>query len=767
MAAVIDGIRRERKRTDSLKLDRQEIAQRVIGFFTDVTQSRTGDIENRLQRYAKFRQWTEGRDWLGPETSDAAIPDMMTQSLGVQDTLHNAVMSVRPPVTAIPINEKDQGKKDKIDQLIDFQVFVEQKGEKMIEELTETFVNDGVFTAFIPWVKEDRVMVDFRIFGPIPQDRTPIDYFRSLLSEVFPQGNFRLKPRSDGWDFIVAEGDESFDAKFYTTDDDRVELLMERKIRVYDGPKVIIKDYEDVLTPPRSANLQIPGPSNPGGAPFVVLVDYPTRDEVKRLIKNGFYDLAESSEFEDNVTHVTTDGTNQELKTQKDDFSGKTADKKPRDLTHNTLTRLTCFDLFDINDDGIDEDVIFWVIKESQTLLKAKLLTEMYPVMPPRRPFAEASFLPVKGQREGIGLLEMMEGLHDLLKQLFDMTVDGGTISTVPFFFYRPTSSVRPEILRLFPGEGYPTPDPKNDVVFPQIQNNGMAFGLNMMSMVNQFTERLTKQGELQFGRVPAGKSSALRTVGGLQTILSQGEARPERILRRFFMGLTEIWAQIHELNKVYLPEKKKFRIMGFTQPGEDVYQEVTDRSELTGRFQFDFSANVLNSSKAGLQQSLDEMIATYVNPITLQTGILQPDGLYRLLRAKGKALGQNPDDYLSAPTPESTKPKLMMEEALSAIMQNQIPFGVPEEGATAHLQRIIEFIQTDQLGLLSQQQLTLLQGWMEEVQQLAKREQQLQQLAAAAGQRQAPTQAGPTPVDQSPPPVNENELIDETLPSA
>ena len=34
--------------------------------------------------------------------------------------------------------------------------------------------------------------------------------------------------------------------------------------------------------------------------------------------------------------------------------------------------------------------------------------------------------------------------------------------------------------------------------------------------------------------------SSALRTVAGMQTVLAQGDARPERILRRFFSGLVD-----------------------------------------------------------------------------------------------------------------------------------------------------------------------------------------------------------------------------------
>jgi hypothetical protein len=43
------------------------------------------------------------------------------------------------------------------------------------------------------------------------------------------------------------------------------------------------KDVQDVLHPIRCENLQIPGPSNPMGAAHVILRDFPTIDEIKRL----------------------------------------------------------------------------------------------------------------------------------------------------------------------------------------------------------------------------------------------------------------------------------------------------------------------------------------------------------------------------------------------------------------------------------------------------------------------------------------------------
>ena len=109
---------------------REEIAERVTRFYKDDWQASNTDRDLRIQRNAKFRQWTEGKDWPWEDSSDQAIPDMMTASLRMQDTLHNAVMSTRPVIVSRAVAPKDSEKQDTVDELIDYQVFVEQSGDR-------------------------------------------------------------------------------------------------------------------------------------------------------------------------------------------------------------------------------------------------------------------------------------------------------------------------------------------------------------------------------------------------------------------------------------------------------------------------------------------------------------------------------------------------------------------------------------------------------------------------------------------------------------
>jgi hypothetical protein len=513
-------VRRERARKARITVDHDKIAQRVVDFYTEDDQNRAMDIEARLQRYAKFRMWTEGKNWPWEDASDCAIPDMMTHSLKVQDTLHNAVMSTRPSVVAKAIKKPDREKEENVNNLLDFQFFVENKGEVIVGEMADAFVNDGVITVFVPWVREEREVHEIHTLPEIPEDQTPEVYFDKFLRGIY-SGKIFKKRDADGWSWeVLGEDDKWFDVEFYTVGQG-IEMDAQKTSVVFNAPRPMVKEYEDVLAPVRCANLQIPSPSNPNGAPHVILVDYPTVDEIKRLKKSGFYDLASDEDME-RLSQARNDKTSgQTMAEQKDVFQGQadnatanTGEGEGLSNDHQTLTRLTCFDIFDIDGDGVNEDVIWWVIKEEKILLRARELTQVYPADPPRRPFAESCFLPVRGRRTGISLLEMVEGLHDLLKQFADQTVDRATMTGVPFGFYRASSNLRPEVIRLWPGELYPVSDPKNDVHFPQMPQGGTNDGLNLINLFGQMEDRLTNVGDLQSASCAGSSCACPRCTG-------------------------------------------------------------------------------------------------------------------------------------------------------------------------------------------------------------------------------------------------------------
>lgn len=779
-------LRTERPRKSTYKIDNAEIAARVCDFYINDDSDRTWEMEAHLQRTAKFRMWTEPKDWPWPDSSNAAIPDMMTHSLKVQDTLHNAVMTSRPSVIAKSVNKALKPKEEAVNNLLDYQFFVENQGERLVGELGDQFVNSPCVTVFVPWIKEERGVHQIRTIDPVPKGVWPQVYFQQQLNAAYPKKISR-PTGNDDWSWQVLDDETKptdakawFDVEFYTVgsgDDMRIEMDAVKMAVVFNGPRPIIKDYEDIVAPARCSNLQIPSPSNPGGAGHVVMVDYPSIDEIRRLVKSGFYDLVDADGMKKLGMATMDHGEGQDEKQQKDILQGvgvNDARSNAEAPDHNTLTRYTCFDIYDIDGDGVNEDVIWWVIKEEKMLLRARELTQVYPYHKPRRPFAEGCFLPVVGRRAGISLLEMMEGLHDVIKQFCDQTIDSGTITNVPFFFYRASSNMRPEIMRMSPGEGYPISDPKNDVVFPQMPQQGQSFGFNLVTLFGQWEEKLTNIGDLQLGRVPQGKSSALRTARGMNAVMGQGDARPERILRRFFMVIADIYMQMHELNRVFLPKDKQVRIIGVQSAAQEPYLTISGVDAIDGTFDFEFTANALNTSKEAIQESLQTLMATFINPIAIQMGVTNPDTVYRMFRDFAASLGQDKDKYLNPPTPESMVPKMFAEEALTLIMMGLHPEGQPAEDPQEHLMKIMDFANSPQFGHLTTTQVEIFKGYLVQLRQHIQAAMQKQQMMAAAqqfqqgaGQPGTPGPQGSAPINTSNPPLQKNEMLDESMPSA
>ena len=163
-----------------------------------------------------------------PDSSDFAVPDMATASFRTQDTLHNAMMSHRPPMLAKSDDKQNKDKEDTINELLDNQFFTEQPGEQVLEEAADCFVNEGVLTLFVPWVRERRPVSDLRFFPKIPRDMPPDEYFRSILDQEFPQAQYKRRDE-DGWDWEMTSGEDKFDVSFFTkAETKKVDMRIDR-----------------------------------------------------------------------------------------------------------------------------------------------------------------------------------------------------------------------------------------------------------------------------------------------------------------------------------------------------------------------------------------------------------------------------------------------------------------------------------------------------------------------------------------------------------
>ena len=779
-----------RTRARSLPIDHDELANHICVSLTRDLDDRSQWMEQRVQRYAKMRGWREPKSFPWPDASNAHLPFLMTESLRTQDTIHNAVLSRHPVVEAMAVQQINSEKQANIDNLIDYQIFAEQQGEEIVATLIQQYCDDGVFMAYVPWIRYDESVNDVRIFEPIPPEESIASGVMKAVSSLFADFADIKQIDDDGFRWVVTVVEEGVARKVrveaYTKQDGRLEVSLLKEVRAYDGPVIIPKSVDEWVVPWRSANPQPPSPSNPNGAEHVMLLVYPTLDEIKRLYADGYYDSLSEDELDGIEAEASEDpeqgDENAELKSVKDGFEGvhggQGKERAEEASGGAKLTRVIVFMGWDVNEDDLEEQVVVHMIRETKTILRVRYLTEDYPSDPPLRPLASSGYLPVEGRMYAISLPELLESLHDLMKINFDQMVDAATIKNVPWFTYRPSSGLNPETIRIAPGEGVPMNDPKNDIHVPQFASQNEAFGMNMISLLTQFAEKASMQGDIQFGRVPKGKSSALRTASGMQSILAQGDARPERIMRRFFSGFKDIYRIIHELNQRFLPRNKQYRLVDPSPMGKQVYESVDDIERISGRMQFVFKAGMFNTDKETAQQVLQTLMGMLINPLLIQMGIVTQPQVTNLLTDFIKLVQREPSRYLAQPQPGPPTLNITAQEAVSIIINGRIPKGTkPQEGHEAHIKAIQEFMQQPDFDDLSPRMQGVFDVYINNLQQEMQQLQQQQQLLQAAAQFQQSVGGGgggtPGPTSQAPPPntgvsgnaqVNSGELLDESL---
>jgi hypothetical protein len=177
----------------------------------------------------------------------------------------------------------------------------------------------------------------------------------------------------------------------------------------------------------------------------------------------------------------------------------------------------------------------------------------------------------------------------------------------------------------------------------------------------------------------------------------------------------------------------------------------------------------------------LQTLMPTLINQMTLQMGIVKPENVHNLLTDFIKLVQREPTRYLAAPQPGPPTMLITAEEAAQFIYGGRLPQGTtPREGHQEHLKKLQDFLGQPEAELMDESTKTLFRVYMTQLQQEMQQQQQQQQLMQAVQSFQQQAGGGPGgtpgPIPQGPPantgisgnaPVGQNELLDESLPSA
>ena len=739
------------RRRRSLKIDAEKACSVVLDRVERARDERSDWMTQRLVRYAKLRGWRSAQSYPWEGAHNEHVPLMMSNKLRVDAGLFNAVLGNKPIMQGRALRRDKMDQADKASNLIEFQLMQEANGEQVIAQAVDQFTTDGTIISFQPWVKDSRRMVDVRVISG-PDEQTDLSlHMLNTLPQLIPGLEQLQDMELDGYHWtgvwLDADGDEQeVEVEVWDREDGKLEVEMRWEATTFDGPTCIVHQLEDIVVPLRSLNTQPVTPQNPYGAPWIARRLRVNLDTINRRAQNGTYDLL-TREGEDNdwdriVAYAdsrTAPDTKQDedaLKIEKEAQSGLSSDWSAIDEDKQWLDLVEWYGSFEL-EDGYECEVILHVLDVPGGILcRARYLSEVCPGSPQWRPFGEERFIPVADSFYGIGLPELLEGLHDLLHELFNANLDRGDIANLPVMLYRASSGIKPEQMSVRPGDWVPVDNPKDDAVPVQYPHSDQSWSFNMIGLVQQLAERQIQVGALQFGQVPQGKASALRTVGTTMAILQQGAALPEQILRRFFHWLQQVYGQFHMLNTKFLPPKKRYLIAGKDPDTDAAYAEVGPQ-DLQAPVNFEFGATLLNTNKGIVSQSLQAIGQVIFNPLGAQMGVYGAEEFYQYCKDTVNAAQLDPQRYLKRPPQLMEGPRLSADDAIVQLVEGRFPGMNFVEGPVNAHAALTKWVQSDDFGKVRPENMPMVQNYLQAVGMLAQQFLQQQQMAQAAQQFQ------------------------------
>ena len=266
------------------------------------------------------------------------------------------------------------------------------------------------------------------------------------------------------------------------------------------------------------------------------------------------YDLGKKVELK-----VFPEGKVEEIKaalTIQKEQGTKTAEEKAkayRELPEEKVEVLECYMRFDADNDGLEEECIFWVCPVTNTYVKGFYLKDIY--FNGQRPFYIYRYKKT-GSFYGRGVVEMLLPYRKLMNELFNYAVNCLMLQILPWGFYRIGSSFKPEEVRLSPGTMIPVDD-INDVKMAQFASNSATVMDGVVMLIMSFVERQTGISSPHMGK----EFPTRKTATEVRTIISEGNVKHEDRIQVFQNIFSDMLKGVYNLYKQNNNKGRKGRI--------------------------------------------------------------------------------------------------------------------------------------------------------------------------------------------------------------
>lgn len=507
------------------------------------------------------------------------------------------------------------------------------------------------------------------------------NYYKGIKGEA---DGFLWNFASEGWGVMHLSWERKVRKALVVEESLPTKDNLEAKTRFKETMKWIEAFSGPVLRNIQNEDFLMPGKGGVQHSPLIALKTTWTAHDLNYLANNNYFSktaCATAIAFPDYGGGCVSDqstidvvkGVNQGY-----DINAESNKAKDQDNKIAEYNGYIGYCTYDIDGDGFDEELVFWYHPASKQVLRWTYLDRI--TKTGRRPVYKADFIIRPGRNYALGLLELLHPLSVEVDALHNQRVDFGTISNMPFFFYRALSSLPNATINIAPGKGTPVDEPTQDVYFPPIGNK-TAWGFQEENLLFQIVNRISGISDINVGQTPSN-SEAVRSQGQLLTLLNEGNAQLDIPLRRVQDMFSDIYGDIHQMLVERLPNNFKHVIVGDDDttiqrdPVSGKIMETTlsePRRDIAGRVHFYIQANSTAGSRAQMFSSRLQLFQQYMNPVNLQLGIVGPAQIYNMNKALGEVSNEvSVTQYLNKPT--NVMPPLKLIEEIDYLKQGIKP---------------------------------------------------------------------------------------------
>lgn len=649
--AVID-------RLPDIQVDKEELAMWLL----DQRLKMESDRQEWLHRHRKYlSQWddfvTSNREGPWKGSSNFHLPLTMQMVKALQARMRQAMLAVRPWWMIMPLEKLDRERVKKIDVVMRWAMnnYVNEfKGiESLVDDWTMDFVTVGWGVVKRRWsVKQRKAIV-----------------FEEVMDSVAELANAKEN------DDIEVVGKE-----------------VEKLITYFDGPMIETVAHEDIFFPGAMNDV------SDLNEPVCICEDFRLdKSELKLRAETGLYDKdAVERVIEKGMSRGPKNKDADEVKRTQDRYQGvKTVDADAGvDEAHMSQFSFR----YDVDNDGIAEEMVASVDLTTNEIVRLTYLDRI--TKTGKRGYHKADLIRRPRRSYSLGLVELLYPLNKEMDAMHNMRVDFGTLTNVPFFFFRSTSDLDRNSFNIEPGKGIPVDDPQNDVVIPKF-GNSTAWGQQEEQSLSQWAEKLTSLTSLNLG-LPTQTVGSSRTASGTSMLLNESNLNVDVMLSRFKIAYSDMLKGLLADLQERLPDDVQVRVLGatgdqeFDSEGMPKMLEPT-RQDIAGRVDFLMMANSQNSNRELEKQNAMLQVQMLLNPVLLNTGIVGPGEIYNNFKNLLEKHGAQAIDELLK-KPENVMTPLSTRDEIAAITQGMVPVIVMNDpNHQKKINTIQAFVRTDE----------------------------------------------------------------------